>query len=287
MRRCAEPPPSSTAPAAMEAALRAGIHCFDLTAKQPSVRQPLARHHDEARQRGSVVIPAVALHGGLADLRAAERSRGARSVERSEVGMALDCWHPTAGTRRTAKPNTVRRFIVADGRFTPLPRRAPVRHWAFPAPFGVQQVVAVPLAEIVATNRHIGARSVCSYLNTAPLRDLEHPPAHRNRLPPIRPAAPRSSSSWRFAPRGAIIERRLASRDATSMRSVHRSSSKRACACWRIRPQRAAHACPRSCSIPATFCMHCSRIWRSCGRTGSARQAADDAVQPRLAAAES
>ncbi len=164
-----------TAPAVIEAALRAGIHYFDVTAEQRSVRQSLATYHDEARHRGSVVMPAVAFYGGLADLLATEATRGARSVERIEVGMALDCWHPTAGTRRTGERNTARRFVVADGRFTPVPRPAPVREWTFPAPFCVQQVVAMPLAEIVTISRHIAARNVCSYLNTAPLRDLEDP----------------------------------------------------------------------------------------------------------------
>lgn len=164
-----------TAPAVIEAALRAGIHYFDVTAEQRSVRQSLATYHDEARHRGSVVIPAVAFYGGLADLLAAEATRGARSVECIEVGMALDCWHPTAGTRRTGERNTARRFVIADGRFTPLPRPAPVREWTFPAPFGVQQMAAVPLAEIVTIGRHVAARNVCSYLNTAPLRDLEDP----------------------------------------------------------------------------------------------------------------
>ena len=60
-----------TAPALIEAALRAGIHYFDVTAEQRSVRQSLATYHEEARHRGRVVMPAMAFYGGLADLLAA------------------------------------------------------------------------------------------------------------------------------------------------------------------------------------------------------------------------
>ena len=74
-----------------------------------------------------------------------------------------------------------------------MPRPAPVREWTFPAPFCVQQVVAVPLAEIVTISRHIAARNVCSYLNMAPLRDLEDP-----RTPVPIAADPSGRSSQQF-----------------------------------------------------------------------------------------
>jgi len=164
-----------TAPALIETALRAGIHYFDISAEQRSVRQSLATYHDEARQRGTVVLPAMAFYGGLADLLATEVTHGAGSVERIEVGVALDYWHPTLGTRNTGDRNTARRLVVADGRLAPLPRPAPAKDWRFPAPFGMQSVVAVPLSEVVTIHRHLAAASVCGYMNPAPLRDLEDP----------------------------------------------------------------------------------------------------------------
>jgi short subunit dehydrogenase-like uncharacterized protein len=164
-----------TAPALVEAALRAGIHYFDITAEQRSARQSLATFEEEAKERGTVVLPAMAFYGGLADLLAAEMTRGARSVECIEIGVALDYWHPTEGTRETGDRNTARRLIVADGRLTPIPRPAPVRSWTFPEPFGVQEVVAVPLSEIVTIHRHIAVLNLCSYMNSAPLHDLEDP----------------------------------------------------------------------------------------------------------------
>lgn len=164
-----------TAPALIEAALRAGIQYFDVSAEQRSVRQSLATYHEEARQRGTVVLPAMAFYGGLADLLAAAVTRGAQSVDSIEIGVALDYWHPTQGTRETGDRNTARRLVIAHGRLAPIPRPAPARPWSFPVPFGMQEVVAVPLSEIVTIHRHIAVDSVCSYMNPAPLRDLEDP----------------------------------------------------------------------------------------------------------------
>ena len=182
-----------TAPALVEAALRAGIHYLDITAEQRSARQSLATYHKEARERGTVVLPAMAFYGGLADLLAAEVTRGARSIEYIEIGVAFDYWHPTEGTRETGDRNTARRLVVADGLLAPIPRPAPVREWTFPDPFGVQEVVAVPLSEIITINRHITARNVCSYMNSAPLRDLKDP-----RTPPPTASDPSGRSSQRF-----------------------------------------------------------------------------------------
>lgn len=164
-----------TAPALIEAALRADIHYLDITAEQRSVRQSLATYDAEARERGTVVLPAMAFFGGLADLLAADVARRLGPVDSIEIGVALEYWHPTNGTRRTGDRNTARRLVVKDGQLRPMPRSPQYRDWVFPEPFGMQKVVAVPLAEIVAIHRHISARTVCSYMNLAPLRDLEDP----------------------------------------------------------------------------------------------------------------
>lgn len=182
-----------TAPALIEAALRADIHYFDITAEQRSVRQSLATFHEDARARGTVIVPAMAFYGGLADLLASEVTRGAQSVECIEIGVALDYWHPTEGTRRTGDRNTARRLVVAGGRLVPMARPAAVREWTFPEPFGMQEVVAVPLSEIVTINRHLAVRNLCSYMNSAPLRDLEDP-----RTPPPTASDPSGQSSQRF-----------------------------------------------------------------------------------------
>ena len=164
-----------TAPALIEAALRAGIHYLDITAEQRSARQSLATYDRQARELGTVILPAMGFYGALADLLAMRVTRGAESVECIEIGVALDYWHPTEGTRKTGDRNTARRLLVADGKLAPVPLPAPVRDWVFPAPFGTQTVVAVPLSEVVIIHRHIAAHQICSYLNLAPLRDLGDP----------------------------------------------------------------------------------------------------------------
>lgn len=182
-----------TAPAVVEAALRAGIHYVDLTAEQRSARQTLATYHEDARRAGTVIAPAMAFYGGLADLLATAAIRGARAVDSVHVAVALDSWHPTAGTRRTGERNCARRLIVEHGNLVGLPSPPPAGRWQFPPPFGAQRVQAVPLSEIITIARHIPARSVCSYMNHAPLKDLADPGT-----PPPVPADPQGRSSQRF-----------------------------------------------------------------------------------------
>jgi short subunit dehydrogenase-like uncharacterized protein len=191
----------------IEAALRAGIHYFDVTAEQRSARQSLATYAEDARHRGTVVVPAVAFYGGLADLLATELTRGAGTVEQIAIGVALDFWHPTPGTRRTGERNTARRLIVADGRFAPLPQPGPSCEWTFPAPFGVQQMTAVPLAEIVTIRRHIAARNILSYMSTAPLRDLADP---HTPPPTATDSSGRSSQRFVMEVRADVDDRRVA-----------------------------------------------------------------------------
>jgi hypothetical protein len=182
-----------TAPALIEAALRAGIHYFDVTAEQRSARQSLATYDAQAKERGTVVLPAMAFYGGLGDLLATAVTKGSGRVDCIEIGVALDHWHPTQGTRETGRRNTARRLVIANGALTPVARAAPVRQWRFPEPFGMQEVVAVPLSEIVTIGRHIAVGAVCSYMNAAPLRDLEDP-----RTPPPSASDASGRSSQRF-----------------------------------------------------------------------------------------
>lgn len=182
-----------TAPALIEAALRARIHYFDVAAEQRSVRQSLATYREEARERGVVVLPAMAFYGGLGDLLAADASRRIGSVDSIEIGVALDYWHPTSGTRQTGERNTARRLIVAEGRLVPLPQAPQPRAWTFPEPFGTQEMAMVPLSEIVLIHRHLAARTVSSYLNLVPLRDLGDPSS-----PPPSASDASGRSSQRF-----------------------------------------------------------------------------------------
>lgn len=170
-----------TAPAVIEAALRVGAHYLDIAAEQRSVRQSLATYNAEAKDLGIVVLPAMAFYGGLADLLVAQLCTGLRVVDEILIGVALDYWHPTAGTRRTGERNTARRVIVSGGRLAPLPTLAARGRWQFPVPFGDLPVVSVPLSEIITISKHIAAIRVESFMNEAPLEDLRRadtpPPA--------------------------------------------------------------------------------------------------------------
>ena len=162
-----------TAPALIESALRMGIHYVDVTAEQRAALQSFETYREMARHRRIAILPAMAFFGGLADLLASAATEGAREVDEIRIGVALDRWHPTDGTRRTGERNTARRWIVAGGSLAPLPDSPPTS-WRFPDPFGEQPVVAVPVSEIVTISRHIRAASVQSFMNIAPLDDLRN-----------------------------------------------------------------------------------------------------------------
>ena len=113
-----------TAPAVVEAALRAGAHYFDIAAEQRSVRSTLATYGPEATDRGIVVLPAMAFYGGLADLLASQICAGLPVIDEILIGVALNYWHPTAGTRLRRRETIVRIWrLCAHSR--PLPREVP------------------------------------------------------------------------------------------------------------------------------------------------------------------
>lgn len=164
-----------TANAVAQAALRARIHYLDVTAEQASARATLEQLAEAAAAAGVAVVPAVAFYGGLADLLATAAMGEWPAADEIDVAIALDRWWPTLGTRLTSKRNTYRRFIVSNGAtaFVDDPPRR--RSWAFPAPFGTQEVVELPLSEIVTISSHLRSREIHSYMNLAPLADIGDP----------------------------------------------------------------------------------------------------------------
>ncbi|HEX2592900.1 MAG TPA: saccharopine dehydrogenase NADP-binding domain-containing protein [Rhizomicrobium sp.] len=164
-----------TADAVASAAIRAGAHYLDVTAEQASAQATLEKFDKLARAAGVVVMPAMGFYGGFADLLATAVTEGWDTVDDIAIGIALNYWHPTEGTRLTGKRNTAPRVIVANGRLTEMPRPAAESSWDFASPFGHQDVVEVPLSEIVLIARHLRTRELHTYLNTAPLRDLGNP----------------------------------------------------------------------------------------------------------------
>ncbi|HEY0662758.1 MAG TPA: saccharopine dehydrogenase NADP-binding domain-containing protein [Lysobacter sp.] len=164
-----------TATPMIEAALRARIHYLDPVAEQRAVLDVFEQHADAARDAAIVVLPGMAFYGGLADLLATAAMDDWQIADAIDIGVALDSWHPTAGTRLTGERNHYRRMVVSDGRLEPLADPPPTRDWTFPSPFGTQPMVALPLSETITISRHIRVRELHSYMNLAPLQDLRDP----------------------------------------------------------------------------------------------------------------
>jgi short subunit dehydrogenase-like uncharacterized protein len=170
-----------TAEAVVAAAVRAGIHYIDVTAEQASAQATFERFDDGAKQAGVIVIPAMGFYGGFADLLATAAMGDWDCVDEIRVGVALDSWQPTQGTRNTGERNTAQRLVIEGGQFAPLAQPAPRSSWEFPEPFGHQDVTEVPLSEVPLIARHLRVGRLRSYLNDAPLRDL----GDSTTLPPV------------------------------------------------------------------------------------------------------
>lgn len=168
---CAGPFLDTGAPL-LDAALRAGIHYLDVAAEQRATDATYARDA-ELRAAGLVAMPSMAFYGGLADLLAsAALDNGETQVDTIDVAVALDRWHPTAGTRLTGERNHYRRWVIAGGERQVLADPPPTRRWAFPAPIGEVDVVGLPLAETITISRHLHCTDLHSWMNLAPLGDL-------------------------------------------------------------------------------------------------------------------
>ena len=206
---CAGPFLDTAAPV-IEAALRARIHYLDLSAEQPATLAVFERFAHAAKAAGVTVMPAMAFYGGLADLLVTAALGDWPDADAIDIAVALDSWHPTAGTRLTGARNRARRQVVSNGSLEFLADPAPSREWTFPAPFGTQQVVALPLSEIVVISRHVRSAEVHSYMNLAPLGKLRDPAT-----PPPTPTDAHGRSSQIFAV-DAVVHRRGQTRRATA-----------------------------------------------------------------------
>jgi short subunit dehydrogenase-like uncharacterized protein len=164
-----------TADAVASAALRAGIHYLDVTAEQPSAQAIYDKFDHAAQEAGVLVIPAMGFYGGFADLLVTAAMGDWDCADEIKVGIALDSWHPTHGTRITGEKNTATRMIVADGQLALLPQPAAEMDWDFPEPFARQEVVELPFSEIVVIARHARSTEIRTYLNRTALRDVRDP----------------------------------------------------------------------------------------------------------------
>jgi short subunit dehydrogenase-like uncharacterized protein len=182
-----------TAEPVLAAASRARVHYLDVTAEQASALATFERFDAPAREAELVIVPAMGFYGGLADLLATAAMGEWASADEIRIGIALDSWQPTQGTRLTGQRNTARRLTVADGKLVPLADPAPTASWNFPKPFGVQDVIELPFTETILIARHLRVSNLHTYLNLVPLRDLRNPTT-----PPPTPADETGRSAQTF-----------------------------------------------------------------------------------------
>jgi short subunit dehydrogenase-like uncharacterized protein len=164
-----------TAHAVASAALRAGAHYLDVTAEQASTLATYESFNEPARDAGVVVIPAMGFFGGFADLLVTTAMDDWSFADDIRIGIGLDSWHPTQGTRTTGEKNTARRMVVTGGRLEPVPQPAAEMDWNFPEPFARQKVVELPFSEIAVIARHTRTSELRTYLSHAALRDVRDP----------------------------------------------------------------------------------------------------------------
>ena len=182
-----------TAEAVAGAAIRAGIPYLDVTAEQASALALFDRFDADARRGGIILIPAMSFYGGLADLLATSATGDWDSVDTIEIGIALDSWHPTQGTRITGARNTAPRLAIEQGSLVPITLPAATRTWDFPPPFARQTMVELPFSEVVLISRHLRTETLHTYLSQIALNDVRDPAT-----PAPRPVDARGRSAQRF-----------------------------------------------------------------------------------------
>ena len=168
-------PFADTSPYLIEAAIRAGIPYFDVTA-EPFVARDLFDTYDEsARRAGIIVAPAFAFFGALGDLLVTAAATGWDEIDSIDLAFALDRWRPTTGTRLAGARRAGRRLILADRQFVvrdpsePVPRGT----WRFGQPFGEQPMIGeFSTVDVVTVGQHIPVGRMATWINEAPIADL-------------------------------------------------------------------------------------------------------------------
>ncbi len=158
----------------VEAAIRSGAHYLDVAAEQAAVLGVFERFQIDRPVTHVAIVPAMAFYGGLGDLMATAAMGDWDEADEVRIGVALDRWHPTRGTRLTGERNSGRRLVFSNDRLEPAdPPLA--RTWTFPSPFDEQDVVSLPLAETITISRHLRVPAIRAFMNLAPLADLRDP----------------------------------------------------------------------------------------------------------------
>ncbi|MFN9472299.1 saccharopine dehydrogenase NADP-binding domain-containing protein [Acidovorax sp.] len=168
-------PFADSAPQLLQAALQAGVHYVDVSAEQPTAREVFEQWGERFAAAGLCAAPAVAFYGAVGDLLATSATGDWPGADAIDIHIALDSWHPTAGTRKTGVRNAGRHIVYRNGQFQMPPAVPPRKNWAFAAPFGEQDVVGFSSADAVTIAHHIRVPDVPAWMNETPLTELRAP----------------------------------------------------------------------------------------------------------------
>ncbi len=173
-------PFGATAPAVIDAALRAGIHYLDVNGQSLVTIRIFERYANDARVQnaGIVIAPAVGFYGALGDLLATVAMGRWLSADEISIAVALDGWKPTRGTLLAGEDTAGRRVVLSGHRLQILSGNEPPPSgtWDFPAPFGTQVVVGqFSTTDVVTIARHLDVADIHAFINRAPLADLDEP----------------------------------------------------------------------------------------------------------------
>ena len=164
--------------------MRTRCHYLDVTGEALVTIETFARYAESelnverVRDADIVLVPSMAFYGALGDLLATVALGDWAEADDISIGVALDSWKPTRGTRLAGERRAGRRVIFDNGRVEVLPpsNQIPTARWKFPSPFGSQEVIGeFPTVDLVTMSRHLRATKISAYLNAAPIRDLRDP----------------------------------------------------------------------------------------------------------------
>lgn len=158
-------PFAATARPLIEAAARAGVPYVDVAAEIEANLDTFALDVD------TVVVPAMAFFGGLADLLATAAMGDWPAADEVHVAYGLSGWHPTPGTLKAGRVSRERRdgkrIRFAGGRLEHREDALPSLEWTFPEPLGTKQVLGeFSMADVVTIPSHLKVTDVTSYMTT-------------------------------------------------------------------------------------------------------------------------